>query len=272
MSTLSSSGGDANAPRPRAFVWLVGGVVLFAWASLAVWSASPYSRFLAHGGWIDDGFFDELCRAIPHGGVLLPAATHTLAWLMMIAAMMLPTTLPLLALFGRIIHGRADATRLQMLVIAGYAIAWGAFGLAAHALDAGVHRAAAASGWFATHGWVAGAVVLMGAGAFQFSALKYRCLERCRTPFGFINQRWCGQQPVRDALRIGFDHGVFCVGCCWALMLVMFVVGMGNLAWMLLIGLAMAIEKNVSWGKRVSAPLGVALMAGSLALVAANLG
>ena len=75
--------------------------------------------------------------------------------------------------------------------------------------------------------------MLAGAGLFQFSALKYRCLEQCHTPFAFVAARWHGVAPAREAWRLGVDHGLFCVGCCWALMLLMFVVGMGSLGWML---------------------------------------
>jgi len=150
-------------------------------------------------------------------------------------------------------------------------LAWAGFGLVAFAADRGVHAAAARSSWLTGHGWAIGALVLAGAGAFQFSSLKYRCLERCRTPFGFVNSRWRGLAPGREALRIGFDHGLFCVGCCWALMLVMFVVGMGSLGWMLLLGAIMAAEKNLPAGRRLAAPLGVGLLAWAGLTVVANL-
>ena len=102
-------------------------------------------------------------------------------------------------------------------------------------------------------------VVLAVAGVFQFSRLKYLCLEKCRTPLGFVTSHWHGPRPQREAFLLGLAHGVFCVGCCWALMLLMFLVGMGNTAWMLILGLAMAVEKNHPWGRRLSAPLGCAL-------------
>ena len=108
----------------------------------------------------------------------------------------------------------------------GYAAAWLGFGVAAYGIDAAVRAAVAQSGWLVAHGWVVGSVVIAGAGAFQFSALKYRCLERCRTPFGFVNAHWRGRNPRRESFALGLAHGLFCVGCCWALMLVTFVVGM----------------------------------------------
>jgi predicted metal-binding membrane protein len=146
-------------------------------------------------------------------------------------------------------------------VVLGYAVAWAGFGLAAHALDGTLHLVAGKLDWLIPRGELVGALILVAAGAFQFSALKYRCLERCRTPFGFINERWHGLRPNREAFHVGFDHGIFCVGCCWALMLVMFVVGMGNLGWMLVLAAAMAAEKNLPWGARLRTPLGIGLMA-----------
>ncbi len=156
---------------------------------------------------------------------MVPALLHAGAWVLMIAAMMLPTTFPLLAMFRRISGSRPDAGRLLALVVLGYFAAWLAFGLIAHLADAALRVAAARYAWFVAHGWIVGAAVLVAAGLFQWSALKYRCLEECRTPFGFVASRWRGRSPSREALRIGVDHGLFCVGCCWALMLMMFVVG-----------------------------------------------
>jgi predicted metal-binding membrane protein len=256
--------------RGMTFPVLVAAVVASAWTVLGLWSASPYGRYLDHGGWTDLGFAAAMCRAVPGGEFLVPAAFHAAAWLVMVAAMMLPTTLPLLGIFRRITAGRSDAERLMGLVVAGYFCAWIGFGFVAHALDAWLLDVARETNWFVANGWMIGALVIGGAGAFQFSALKYRCLDKCRTPYGFIVERWRGRAPAREAFRIGFDNGVFCVGCCWALMLLMFVVGMGNIGWMLALGALMAIEKNIPGGKRLSAPLGIALIAWAGAIVLAN--
>ena len=142
--------------------------------------------------------------------------------------------------------------------------------MVAHVADSAIHLAAARLPWLVIHGWVVGAFVLALAGAFQFSSLKYRCLERCRTTFGFVAERWRGVAPSRAALRIGLDHGAFCVGCCWALMLVMFVVGVGRLGWMLALAAVMAAEKNLAWGRHLRTPLGIALIAWAMAIALAN--
>jgi predicted metal-binding membrane protein len=261
----------ARTHERTAFRVLIAALSLAAWGALWLWSASPWSRFMTHGGWLDSAEVAALCRALPQGGTWIPALLHALAWALMITAMMLPTTLPILELFRRIVAGRADARGLVARVVAGYAIAWLGFGLVAHGADALLHAWAERSAWLAAHEWVVGAGLLAAAGAFQFSALKYRCLEKCHTPFGFINQRWRGIAPKREALRLGLDHGLFCIGCCWALMLLMFVVGTGSIAWMLVLGALMAAEKNLPWGRRLSAPVGAALLAWAGAVAALNL-
>jgi predicted metal-binding membrane protein len=183
---------------------------------------------------------------------------------------MLPTTYPVLGIFRVMTRSRVDARGLLVLVLAGFFVAWFAFGLIAHALDAGVAWLGGRNRWLAGHGWIAGAVVLAAAGLFQFSAVKYRFLYQCLTPFAFVTSRWRGRSPGREAFAIGLDHGVFCVGCCWALMLCMFVVGTGSLGWMLALGALMATEKNLPGGARLRVPIGMALFAASAVIVAAH--
>ena len=245
-------------------------LVVGAWAALVLWSASPYGRYLEHGGWADAGALAVLCRAVPQGDIVVPALLHAAAWVLMIAAMMLPTTFPLLAIFRRITGGRPDAGQLAALILLGFLVAWLAFGLIAHAADEVLRRLAGDNAWFVANGWMVGAAVLFGAGLFQWSALKYRCLEQCHTPFAFVASRWHGRAPAREAFKLGLDHGVFCVGCCWALMLLMFVVGTGSIGWMLVLAAVMAAEKNLPWGRRLRTPLGVALIAWGGAVAFAN--
>jgi predicted metal-binding membrane protein len=265
--TLRPSAGGAHA---RIALGLIVALIACAWLALGLWSASPWRRWLDHGAWADLAWLAAICRAVPAGERVLPVLAYAAAWSLMIAAMMLPTTLPLLAIFRRLMGARPDAGHLLAAVAAGYALAWLGFGVAAYAADSAVREAAATSGWLVAHGWVVGAAVIGGAGAFQFSRLKYRCLERCRTPFGFINARWHGRRPLAESFRLGVDHGLFCVGCCWALMLVTFVVGMGSIGWMLVLAAAMAAEKNLPWGARLRTPLGATLLAWSALIVVAN--
>lgn len=221
-----------------------------AWLSLTLWGQSPYARYLHHDA------LEEV--ASNRDGVLLVVFVG--GWTLMTIAMMLPTSLPLIALFQRMTERRPDSTQLVGLLIAGYLAVWALFGFLAHLADLGVHRLVHQLALIERNEWAIGAGILLLAGIYQFTALKYHCLDKCRTPLSFIASRWSGHNAQRAALRLGVDHGIFCVGCCWTLMLVMFVVGVGSIFWMLLLGAVMAIEKNMRWGRQFSAPLGTGLI------------
>ncbi len=230
---------------------LLGGMIVLAWVALYAWSRSPYARYLDHTD------FAAICTV--EGASR--AALYVGGFLLMIAAMMLPTTLPLIAIFRRMTGERRDRALLVALLIAGYVGVWSAFGIVAHAADYGLHAFANDSLWLQVHTWIVGAALLGIAGAFQFTRQKYRCLDQCRQPMSFVMQHWRGGDPRAQAIALGAHHGAYCVGCCWALMLLMFGVGSGNVGWMLAIGAVMAIEKNSPWGRRLAAPLGIALLA-----------
>jgi predicted metal-binding membrane protein len=257
-----------NARRQRVFLPVLAALIGLAWLTLWAWARSPYGRYLEHGNWTASGPAAFLCRVVPAGAVVVPMALYAAAWILMTAAMMLPTTLPLFNTFDRLTARRPDHGRLLMLLGLGYMTVWGAFGLLAHALHSALLFALASIPALAWHGWLIGAATIALAGAFQFSSLKYRCLEKCRTPLSFVIEHWRGQAQARHAFMLGLQHGLFCVGCCWALMLLMFALGAGSLGWMLLLAAVMAIEKNVRWGRRLSAPLGVALLSWAVVLVA----
>jgi predicted metal-binding membrane protein len=129
---------------------------------------------------------------------------------------------------------------------------------------------AANIGWLERHPWVVGAATLGAAGVYQFTPLKYKCLDKCRSPLSFITERWHGRNESRQSFVLGVHHGLFCVGCCWSLMILMFALGVGNLGWMLLLGVVMTVEKNMPWGRRLSAPLGLGLLFAGGLVVALN--
>jgi predicted metal-binding membrane protein len=254
--------------------WLVpimSGLIGTAWITLFLWEQSPYGRYLDHGSWTDLGFAASICRMLPGGDVLLPGLLYVGGWLLMSAAMMLPTALPLLQRFDRLAATRVDRLELITLLIVGYLLMWLGFGVVAHLLDTALHAMVQRSVWLTFNAWVLGAGVLAIAGLFQFSRLKYHCLDKCRTPLSFIIQHWYGVTPRRDAFLLGMHHGVFCVGCCWAIMLLMFVVGSGNVGWMLALGAVMGIEKNAVWGRKLSRPLGLVLITWATVIVAGHL-
>lgn len=239
---------------------LVGALIALAWLSLAVWGLSPYGRYLSHGAIEDIGLHLD-------GGYLNVLLLFVGGWTLMTVAMMLPTSLPLVILFSRLVHQRPHRARLVALVIAGYLSVWTLFGVIAHIGDLGLHEAVEQSRWLEDNAWLLGAGTLVLAGVYQFTPLKYMCLDKCRSPLSFITEHWRGGREGAQAVRLGIHHGLFCVGCCWSLMLLMFVVGVGNLGWMLALGTVMAVEKNMPWGRRLSAPLGAALLGWGLILV-----
>jgi predicted metal-binding membrane protein len=261
FSTLSRAVSLRRLLAPG-FPLLALSLAVLAWTMLLVLDASPYARYLQHGDWAALGLATaRLCAVVPGAAWFLPLFFYSLGWVLMTSAMMLPTTFPLVRVFDRMTATRQDATLLRGLLIAGYLLAWSAFGLLAYLLDWALHEGLGGSTWLAQRPWLPSAVVLALAGAFQFSKLKYHCLDKCRSPIGFVASHWHGPRPRREAFALGLAHGSYCVGCCWALMLLMFLVGMGNVAWMLILGLAMAIEKSHRWGRHVTTPIGGALIA-----------
>lgn len=243
----------------RLFASLIGALVAGAWLALFLWGRSPSGRLLSHEG------LEEVDLGASYVTVLL---VFVVGWTLMTIAMMLPTSLPLVYMFRVMTRSRTDGGRLVSLLVLGYLAVWMLFGVLAHAGDLMVHEVVERNAWLRTNAWMIGAVTLIVAGAYQFTSLKYKCLDKCRSPLMFIARHWSGGAERLQALRLGFGHGLFCVGCCWSLMLLMFAVGVGNLAWMLLLAVVMAIEKNMPWGRLISRPLGSALLAsGALTLL-----
>jgi predicted metal-binding membrane protein len=243
--------------RPDRAILTAALLLLAAIASIAIWTwqASPYGRYLHH--------------ETPTVELPLEVGLFTAGWLLMVVAMMLPTTIPLVGTFAMFVSRRSRRGQLVGLLVAGYVATWSVFGLAAFLADRMLHATVAAVPFLAAYPQLILAATLGLAGAWQFSALKYRCLDECRSPLGFVLNRWQGVAPGKEAFRLGVAHGLFCIGCCWSLMLVTFGLGMGNLAWMLVFGGVMAIEKNASWGRRISRPLGGLLVLAAVVAVAA---
>jgi predicted metal-binding membrane protein len=249
----------AASHRSR-FLPLMATLTATAWLALWLWGQSPYAHYLDHGRWAEIGVAGSLCRALPGGRDALTGSLVVGGWVLMLSAMMLATTLPLLDIFRRLTERRADRRWLTALVILGYLAVWGVFGLAAHFADWGVAFAVRQSEWLVANVWVVGAAILAIAGGYQFTELKYRCLDKCRAPLGFVIAHWRGADDKSQAFLLGIRHGAFCVGCCWCLMLLMFVIGSANIGWMLALGAVMAAEKNLPAGRRLAAPIGAVLL------------
>jgi len=268
-SGVAAFAGHASAiglwPQIRSrklFVGLLGALIVLAWLGLVLWNRSPYSQFLSH---------EEVGDVAPLSDDYFRLLVFFLAaWTLMTVAMMLPTSLPLIAFFQALVRRRRDHVLLVALLVTGYLSVWIAFAAAVHLGDQGVHAAVERVGWLEANAWGIAAGTFLFAGVYQFTALKYHCLDKCRSPVSFVMQNWRGGRERWDAFRLGVHHGIFCLGCCWSLMLLMFAIGVGNIAWMLMLAVVMATEKNVSWGGRLSAPLGIVLIGSGLALALAG--
>jgi predicted metal-binding membrane protein len=198
--------------------------------------------------------------------LVVALALFLLAWQVMIAAMMLPSSLPFFRLFA-VVSATAPHPRAAFAAfLAGYALVWTGFGALAFLADIGVHRAIEASGWLAAHSWLIAGGVLAVAGLFQFTPLKDRCLSKCRHPGAYLLPRY--RRGTRSAFALGGGHGLFCLGCCWALMLVMFAVGVANLLWMAALTVLMTYEKTGHAGRRVVPLSGLVLLAGAALVLA----
>jgi predicted metal-binding membrane protein len=242
MSTAATKTSPARVPPA------VVGAIAVAWALAVVAEASGRGAALHHDALIEG--------RLPYA---LALVLFLVAWQAMIAAMMVPSSLPLLRLFVR---AAADQPRPRGAVSAflgGYALVWTVFGWLAFVGDTMVHATVDRTPWLHQHEWLIAGGTLALAGAFQFSALKDRCLEVCRHPGAFLLRHY--ERGLPAAFALGRRHGLFCVGCCWALMLLMFAAGVANLWWMAGLTALMVYEKTGAGGRRAVPVAGIALLA-----------
>jgi predicted metal-binding membrane protein len=181
-----------------------------------------------------------------------------LAWQVMIAAMMLPSTLPMVRLFAAASTSQERPGETRVAFLAGYLVVWAAFGAFAFVGDMGLHRLVDVTPWLGARHWLIAGSVLLLAGAFQFSGVKDRCLSECRHPGAYLLAHY--RRGVGEAFRLGRGHGLFCLGCCWALMLLLFAAGVANLWWMAALTAVMVYEKVGGHGARVTRPIGMLLL------------
>jgi predicted metal-binding membrane protein len=233
----------------RADLLLVWGAVIGAWAITIVLLAT------GGGSWLVD--HDDMLEN-RHFGPVVTLVLLLGTWQLMTAAMMLPSSLPMIAMFRRVAQRDAHPWRRFGTFLLGYFAIWTGFAVVALLGDAGLHSLSDNVRAVGERPWVFGGAVLVVAGGFQFSNLKEKCLDACRDPMAFLWQHYIAGS--RSAWHLGIRHGLFCLGCCWALMLTMFAVGMGSLVWMVALTGIMVMEKVTRYGNRLAAPVGVALI------------
>lgn len=205
---------------------------------------------------------------VPQPGSVHVFALTALMWWAMMIGMMVPSAAPMVLLFGSVQRRQLAAENPALRVAAfalGYLVIWGAFSLlAAAAQVALVSRAWLAPMALTATTWLA-ALLVAAAGAYQLTPLKNACLRQCRSPAEFLSAHW--RRNTSGALRMGIEHGAYCVGCCWLLMGLLFAVGVMNLFWVAALAVFVLLEKLVPRGELLARASGLALIAFAVYLI-----
>ena len=182
-------------------------------------------------------------------------------WVAMMVAMMFPAAAPMVVMYGRM--RRSDPASVTLFT-GSYIALWFAFGGLAYVLSAGVEAAASRSEWVAMNWGRAGGALLVLAGVYQLSPLKDICVRHCRTPLAFVMTHW--RDGRTGAITMGLTHGLYCMGCCWLLFLILIPLGVMNVAAMAAVALLVFVEKVLPWGKRAGLAAGVLLVGAGIAV------
>ena len=235
---------------------------LIVGTALAAVTAAAWVAVFAHPATSRGSMAMETTSSV--GLLLTGAAGFVGAWVVMMAAMMLPSAAPLVLLYRA---AGADGRAVNAVpLVAGYLLAWSVFGALVYAAQQTLGAVIHASPALGDARPYAVAGILTIAGVYQFTSLKKACLRKCRSPLDFLMHRWRGPSAF-DALRLGAEHGSYCVGCCWGLMAVLVISGAMSLVWVVLIALVVFMEKVMPFGERGAQLSGAGL--GLLALLVA---
>lgn len=189
-------------------------------------------------------------------------------WAVMMVGMMLPTAAPTILMHNTMVRKKgsnSDQVLSTLIFLAGYLVIWTVYSGFAAAGQLLLQRMALVSIPAAKSTPVVSAILLIAAGIFQFTPLKYACLKHCRSPMGFFMLHW--REGQVGAFYMGLKSGFYCVGCCWALMVLMFVAGAMNVIWMALLALYILVEKLIPWGRQFTQIAGVAMVVWGIGMV-----
>ena len=224
-------------------------------------AAASWAWVLSGAGMMED--MDGMLMPMSSGPWTANHAVLVLVmWAVMMAAMMLPSAVPMVLFYDMIARRRSEQGRPRSSAapfVAGYLAVWAAFSVAATGLQFGLERAALLSPMMETTSIALAGSVLIAAGLYQWMPLKQACLRRCQSPLDFVLVNW--RDGSAGALAMGLKHGSYCLGCCWLLMLLLFVGGVMNLAWIAGLALFVLVEKLVPAGHWISRAAGVLLVA-----------
>jgi predicted metal-binding membrane protein len=236
-------------------------VAALAWA---------YTVYLAHDmGNMHMGMGMGMAMPKMQSWSLMDFVSMFLMWAVMMVAMMVPTAAPMILIFANVNRKRQEQERPYVptaVFLSGYLLVWTGFSVLATLAQWGLHEAALLSPMMVSTSPILGGILLLAAGIFQWTPLKYACLKHCRSPLSFLMTDW--REGYRGALIMGLRHGGYCTGCCWFLMALLFVAGVMNLLWVATITAFVLVEKAVPRGDLVGRIAGVALcIAGLIMLV-----
>jgi predicted metal-binding membrane protein len=260
MTELALPVGRPDTPRSayrvleRRVTWTTVAILLVL-AGLAWWRTTGNVRDMA-----------SMAQGFAHVGDAMPfdmsAAVFMSMWATMMVAMMFPTVAPIVLLHRMVVGRRGQGLWPTVVFAAGYLLIWTAVGFVPLGALVGFRHLSDDSTWVAR----AGGAVLVLAGAYQFTRWKDTCLRACRSPLTFLATHDFGHGLIGTA-RAGVSHGLYCLGCCWALMAVLLVVGLMNLAWMAVIAVVFLAEKNWRHGVGLTKVAGVAVLAFGIAVL-----
>jgi predicted metal-binding membrane protein len=242
------------APRRDHVPVPIAAAIALAWAAAIAAQTTGHPSALHHDALIEG--------SLPVAVTLL---IFVAAWQLMIAAMMLPSATPMIHLFAKASSAHPETGRAQAAFIAGYITVWTSFGAIAFCGDAVVHHVVDATPWLGERPWLVAGILLATAGVAQFLPLTQACLRSCRHPVAYLMQHF--RPGTRAAYDVGVDHGLYCLGCCWGLMLVMFAAGVANIAWMAGLTAVMTYEKLGRRGDRIMPVVGAVLIAWGAAVI-----
>jgi predicted metal-binding membrane protein len=239
----------------RVVIGSLAGIVVLAWIYL----------------WRDAAGMDHdsmTMAAMPHAADAGALALTFVMWTVMMAGMMLPSAAPTVLLYGALVrkNGERGTVLPGVWIFSGaYLLIWTGFSVAATLLQALLERASLLTPAMTAASTTLSAVVLLAAGGYQLTPLKQACLSKCRNPLEFFVTRWRAGRA--GAFRMGLEHGAYCVGCCWALMLLLFVAGVMNLLWVALIAVFVLVEKLFPAALVISRATGAMLILAGLYLL-----
>lgn len=246
----------------RLFAGRQAGWLLFFCAVLAAWMAlfAMQPDIDLPSGWQDlgAGYLASLCR--PTAGDAGYAPVFVM-WCLMALAMMAPTAIPALRTYTDLTHTQAADVAGFTALVGGYLLVWIGFSAVVATVQVALANEGLLDPWGRSTAILLNAALLALAGLYQFSTFKEACLKSCQSPMMFFLSRW--RDGPGGAFRMGLRMGAVCLGCCWSLMLLAFVAGTMNLAFMGLATLLMTLEKLPSIGRYLTVPMGVALITGA---------